>query len=64
MDKLIRTSDSHKYDSSIEYGTYVTCSIHKNIKIKKAEQIALALAGGLNMNSGGFTSNMAVIRLD
>ena len=61
---LIRASDSYKYDSSIEYGTYVTCSMHKIIKIKKGEQIALALVGGFNMNSGGFTSNMAVIRLD
>ena len=61
---MIRTSDSYKYGSSIEYGTYVTCSIHKIIKAKKGEQIALCLIGGFTMNSGGFTSNMAVIRLD
>ena len=61
---LVRYSDNYKYDSNIIYGGYATCTFSTVIKAKKGEQIALGTVEKFQMNSGGFTSNMAVIRLD
>lgn len=61
---LVRYSDNYKYDSNIIYGGYATCTFNTVIKAKKGEQIALGTVEKFQMNSGGFASNMAVIRLD
>lgn len=61
---LVRYSDNYKYDSNIIYGGYATCTFSTVIKAKKGEQIALDTVEKFQMNSGGFASNMAVIRLD
>lgn len=61
---LVRYSDNYKYDSNIIYGGYATCTFSTVIKAKKGEQIALGTVEKFQMNSGGFASNMAVIRLD
>lgn len=61
---LVRYSDNYKYDSNIIYGGYATCTFSTVIKAKKGDQIALGTVENFRMNSGGFTSNMAVIRLD
>ena len=61
---LVRYSDKYKYDSNITYGGFGTCTFNTVIKAKKGEQIALSTAEEFKMNSGGFASNMAVIRLD
>lgn len=61
---LVRHSDNYKYDSNIIYGDYATCTFSTVIKAKKGEQIALGTVEKFQMNSGGFASNMAVIRLD
>ena len=61
---LVRYSDNYKYDSNIIYGGYATCTFSTVIKAKKGEQIVLGTVEKFQMNSGGFTSNMAVIRLD
>lgn len=61
---LVRYSDNYIYDSNIIYGDYVTCTFNTVIKAKKGEQIALGTVEKFQMNLGGFTSNMAVIRLD
>lgn len=61
---LVRYSDNYKYDSNITYGGFGTCTFNTVIKAKKGEQIGLSTAEEFKMNSGGFMSNMAVIRLD
>lgn len=61
---LVRYSDNYKYDSNITYGVFGTCTFNTVIKAKKGEQIALRTAEEFKMNSGGFASNMAVIRLN